>query len=113
MPHLHYGLWSYHIDYGSHKGSFLFQLMVIINSIFNTSACIMIFILLPNKFRFDVALLASMPSPVLALQHVVVPVHTPSKGTHFLDFMSEIKNTAYFSLEIKDPFFFLNYCIQP
>lgn len=31
------------------------------------------FNLLPYNFRFDVALLALMPSPVLALQHAVVP----------------------------------------
>ncbi|WRX08182.1 WD40 repeat - like 5 [Theobroma cacao] len=37
-------------------------------------------LVLPHRLWFDVALLASMPSPVLALQHVVVPVHTPSKG---------------------------------
>ncbi|XP_021279955.1 uncharacterized protein LOC110413462 isoform X3 [Herrania umbratica] len=37
-------------------------------------------LVLPHRLWFDVALLASVPLPVLALQHVVVPVHTPSKG---------------------------------
>ena len=46
------------------------------------------FLLPAYNFRFDVALLASMPSPVLALQHAVVPMHMPSKGTLFLEFMS-------------------------
>ncbi|XWS76708.1 hypothetical protein CRYUN_Cryun01aG0201000 [Craigia yunnanensis] len=38
-------------------------------------------LVLPHRLWFDVALLASMPSPVLALQHAVVPMHTPSKVT--------------------------------
>ncbi|KAK8509757.1 hypothetical protein V6N13_093606 [Hibiscus sabdariffa] len=37
-------------------------------------------LVLPHRLWFDVALLASMPSPVLALQHAVVPMHAPSKG---------------------------------
>ncbi|KAE8671243.1 hypothetical protein F3Y22_tig00111983pilonHSYRG00056 [Hibiscus syriacus] len=38
-------------------------------------------LVLPHRLWFDVALLASMSSPVLALQHAVVPMHTPSKVT--------------------------------
>ncbi|XVE77500.1 hypothetical protein DITRI_Ditri13aG0067600 [Diplodiscus trichospermus] len=37
-------------------------------------------LVLPHRLWFDVALFASMPSPVLALQHAVVPMRMPSKG---------------------------------
>ncbi|XVF32972.1 hypothetical protein REPUB_Repub17cG0128500 [Reevesia pubescens] len=37
-------------------------------------------LVLPHRLWFDVALLASMPLPVLALRHAVVPMHMPSKG---------------------------------
>ncbi|KAI9182295.1 hypothetical protein LWI28_023964 [Acer negundo] len=36
-------------------------------------------LILPHRLWFDVALLVPMSSPVLALQHVIVPVHLPSK----------------------------------
>ncbi|XVF80749.1 hypothetical protein PTKIN_Ptkin15bG0100100 [Pterospermum kingtungense] len=38
-------------------------------------------LILPHRLWFDVGLLASMPSPVLSLQHAVVPMHMPSKGS--------------------------------
>ncbi|KAL5859325.1 hypothetical protein ACOSQ4_000621 [Xanthoceras sorbifolium] len=36
-------------------------------------------LILPHRLWFDIALLVPMSSPVLALQHVIVPVHLPSK----------------------------------
>lgn len=38
------------------------------------------------SFRFDVGLLVPQTSPVLALQHVVVPVHDTSRGKYMLIF---------------------------
>ncbi|XP_026457214.1 uncharacterized protein LOC113357933 isoform X1 [Papaver somniferum] len=38
-------------------------------------------LLLPYRLWFDVAVLVPQTSPVLALQHVVVPIHTSSKHT--------------------------------
>ncbi|KAE8723231.1 Chlorophyll a-b binding protein [Hibiscus syriacus] len=54
-------------------------------------------LVLPHGLWFDVALLASMSSPVLALQHAVVPMHTPSEGSLFLNFVSWIKYTGHSS----------------
>ncbi|KAK8718200.1 hypothetical protein V6N13_045443 [Hibiscus sabdariffa] len=45
-------------------------------------------LVLPHRLWFDVALLASMPSPVLALQHAVVPMHAPSKVTGNIEISS-------------------------
>ncbi|KAM0948407.1 putative transcription factor WD40-like family [Dioscorea sansibarensis] len=43
-------------------------------------------LVLPSRLWFDVALLVPQASPVLALQHVVIPVHEPSKGKYNANF---------------------------
>lgn len=45
-------------------------------SLFRTN----VFLLLLSYCRFDVALLVPLSSPVLALQHVIVPISLPSEG---------------------------------